>query len=133
MDMITFACLFVVLKTNLSQCMRFPTMWYVRPARLRPACAYAQSDQSLCSSLEFSMGVMLLTEHLFEVLSSKEGYTGCSESTLVKMPHCWKSHVTAQFVVSIDISVCRVAASISVMCRIRVPSWLSSLFRHFNV
>ena len=46
----------------------------------------------------------------FEVLSLKGGYTGCSESTLVKMPHCWKSHVTAQFVVSIDISG-RVAAS----------------------
>ena len=23
--------------------------------------------------------------------------TGSSESTLVKTPHCWKSHVTAQF------------------------------------
>ena len=64
--------------------------------RLRPACAYTQPDQSLCLSLEFSMGVMLLTEHLLEVLSLKGGYTGCSESTLVKMPHCWKSHVTAQ-------------------------------------
>ena len=63
--------------------------------RLRPACAYAQSDQSLCSSLEYSMIVKLLTEHLLEVLSLKEGCTCSSESTLVKMPHCWKSHVTA--------------------------------------
>ena len=26
----------------------------------------------------------------------KMGLPGLSESTLVKMPHCWKSHVTAQ-------------------------------------
>ena len=25
--------------------------------RLRPACAYAQSDQSLCKSLEYSMNI----------------------------------------------------------------------------
>ena len=31
-----------------------------------------------------------------EFLSLKEGCTGSSESTLVKMPHCWKSHVAAQ-------------------------------------
>ena len=29
--------------------------------RLRSACAYAQSDQSLCSSLEYFMSVKLLT------------------------------------------------------------------------
>ena len=32
--------------------------------RLRPACACAQSDQSLCLSLDYSMSVKLLTEHL---------------------------------------------------------------------
>ena len=41
------------------------------------------------------MSVKLLTEHLLEVLSFKGGCIGSSESTLVKMPHCWKSHVTA--------------------------------------
>ena len=56
---------------------------------LRPACAYAQSDQSLCWSLEYSMTVKLLTEHPLEFLSLKGGCTGSSESTLVKMPHCW--------------------------------------------
>ena len=25
----------------------------------------------------------------------KGGYTGLSESTLVEIPHCWKSHVMA--------------------------------------
>ena len=69
--------------------MRSPTMWYVRPA-------YAQSDQSLCLSLEYSMSVKLLTEHYLEFLSLKGGCTGSSESTLVKMPHCWNSRVTAQ-------------------------------------
>ena len=59
---------------------------------LRSACAYAQSDQSLCLSLEYSMNVKLLTEHYLEFLSFKGGCTGSSESTLVKMPHCWKTH-----------------------------------------
>ena len=39
---------------------------------------------------------MLLTEHQLEFLSLKGGCTGSFESTLVKMPHCWKSQVTAQ-------------------------------------
>ena len=62
---------------------------------LRSACAYAQSDQSRCLSLEYSMIVNVLTEHHLECLSFKGGCTGLSESTLVKMPHCRKSHVTA--------------------------------------
>ena len=33
-----------------------------------------------------------------EFLSLKGGCTGSSESTLVKMPHCWKSHVMAHIV-----------------------------------
>ena len=37
----------------------------------------------------------LLTEHNFEFLNLKGGCTGSSESTLVKIPHCRKSHVTA--------------------------------------
>ena len=65
--------------------------------RLRSACAYAQSDQNICSSLEYFMSVRLLTEHYLEFLSLKGGCTGSSESILVKMPHCWKSHVTAHF------------------------------------
>ena len=37
------------------------------------------------------MSVRLLTEHHLEFLSLTGGCTGLSESTLVKMPHCWKS------------------------------------------
>ena len=42
------------------------------------------------------MIVKLLTEHHSEFLSLKGGCTGSSESTHIKMPHCWKSHATAQ-------------------------------------
>ena len=42
------------------------------------------------------MTVKLLTEHHLEFLSLKGVCTGSSESTLVKMSNCWKSHVMAQ-------------------------------------
>ena len=41
------------------------------------------------------MSVKLLTEYHLEFLSLKGGCTGWSESSHVKMPHCWKSHVVA--------------------------------------
>ena len=41
------------------------------------------------------MIVKLLTEHHLEFLSLKEGCRGLSESTHVKIPHCWKSHALA--------------------------------------
>ena len=41
------------------------------------------------------MTVKLLTEHHLEFLCLKGGSTSSSESTLVKMTHCWKSHVVA--------------------------------------
>ena len=65
---------------------------------LRSACAYAQSDQSLCLSLEYSLSVKLLSEHHLEFLSLKGGCTGSSQSIHVKMPHCWTSHVAAHFI-----------------------------------
>ena len=68
--------------------------------RLRPAFAYfisyAQTDQSLCWTLSYYITIKLLTEHNSEFLTLKGRCTGSSESTLVKMPNCWKSHVTAQ-------------------------------------
>ena len=42
------------------------------------------------------MVVGLLTEHHLEFLSLKRGCRGSSESTLVKMSNCWKSHAAAQ-------------------------------------
>ena len=85
-----------LVSANISQGMRFQQYGMCDQQSLRSACAYAQSDQSLCLSLEYSMSVKLLTEHYLEFLSVKGGCTGLSESTLVKMPHCWKSHVAAQ-------------------------------------
>ena len=42
------------------------------------------------------MIVKLLTERHLEFLSLKGGCTSSSESTLVKMSNCWKSHAAAQ-------------------------------------
>ena len=44
------------------------------------------------------MTVKLLIEHHLGFLSLKGGCTGSSESILVKIPHCWKLHVTAHIV-----------------------------------
>ena len=79
--------------------------------RLRPACAYAQSDQSLCLSLEYSMNIKLLTEHHLEFLSLKGGCTGSSESTFVRMLHYWKSHVTAQMYTKNRFCLCHFSVS----------------------
>ena len=42
------------------------------------------------------MSVKLLTEHRLEFVSLKGGCTGSSEN---EMPHCWKTHVAAQFMI----------------------------------
>ena len=52
------------------------------------------------------MNVKLLTEHHLQFLSLKGGCKGSSESTLLKIPHCWKSHVTAQMSFIICTCVC---------------------------
>ena len=44
------------------------------------------------------MRVKLQTENHFKFLSLNAGFTGSSESTHVKMPNCWKSHITAQMI-----------------------------------
>ena len=45
------------------------------------------------------MIVKLLTEYHLEFLSLKGGCRGSSESTHVKMPHCWKSHALAHSII----------------------------------
>ena len=79
-------------------------MWYVRPAKAQTSLAYAQSDQSLYLSLEYSMTVQLLAEQLLEFLSFTGSCACSSESVYVKMPHCWKSHVLAQIPYISDLS-----------------------------
>ena len=44
------------------------------------------------------MIVKLPTEHYLEFLSLKGGCRGLSESILVKMSNCWKSHAAAHLV-----------------------------------
>ena len=57
--------------------------------RLRPACPYAQSDQSLCWSLSYSMTVKLMSEQHFEFLSLTGGCAGSSQNaTLLEILCC---------------------------------------------
>ena len=49
------------------------------------------------------MIVKLLTEHHLEFQSLKGGCRVSSESTYVKMPHCWKSHALANIFIPIDL------------------------------
>ena len=58
------------------------------------------------------MSVKLLTERNLEFLSFKEGCIGLSESTPVKMPHCWKSHVAAHLLL--------LALCVAVLCLVLV-------------
>ena len=44
------------------------------------------------------MTVKLLTEHHLEFLGLTGGCPGSSESTLVEIPHCLKSHALAQII-----------------------------------
>ena len=50
------------------------------------------------------MTVTLLTEYHLEFVSLTGGCIGWSESTLVKMPHCWKSHVVAHMLINVSMS-----------------------------
>ena len=65
--------------------------------RLRSACPYAQSDQSLCKLLEYSMTVKLKTEHLLELLSLREAAQALLSLHLSKchIVGIWKSLVAA--------------------------------------
>ena len=73
------------------------------------------------------MIVKLLTEHHLEFLSFKGACTGLSESKLVKMPHCWKSHVAAQLLYCIAVK----SGACNVCYRTTEPvSWVpDSLFQ----
>ena len=65
-------------------------MWYVRPAK--------PEISSLIRA--FACRLKLLAEHHLEALSLKRGCKFSSESTVVKLPHCWKSHVTDHIIVT---------------------------------
>ena len=56
------------------------------------------------------MIVKVLTEHHLEFLRLKGGYRGSSESTNVKMPHCWKSHALAHILTLANVVLYRKGA-----------------------
>ena len=60
------------------------------------------------------MSFKILTEHHLKFLSLKGGSIGSTESTLVKMPHCWKSHVMAHYYISMT----RIVTNSHTLCRI---------------
>ena len=85
----------MITRIIMSRDMRFPTMWYVRPANSQISlCIRAVWSESLLVAWIF---VKQLTEYSLKFLSLRGGKTDSSESTLVKMPRCWKSHVVAQY------------------------------------
>ena len=53
-----------------------------------------RKSPGVCLTLLFPMTVKVLSEHHLGFLSLKGISTGSSESKLIKMPQCWKSHVT---------------------------------------
>ena len=68
----------------------------------RSACAYAQYDQSLCLSFEYSMTVNILTEHHFEFQSLTGG---CKCSFAQAQLHFVLHFVPAWCHVSSDVAV----------------------------
>ena len=62
------------------------------------------------------MTVKLPTKQHLEFLSLKGGFTGSSKSTLVKMPHCWKSHVAAHITFRITLEVSCIISYIENLC-----------------
>ena len=80
----------------MSRDMRFPTMWYVQPAKPQTSLCICAVDSEPLLVAEYSLSAKLLVKHHLEFLSLNGGCTGSSESALVKMPHCWKSHVAAR-------------------------------------
>ena len=67
--------------------MRFPTCGMSDQQSLRSACTYAQSDQSLCKSLAYSMTLKLLNVHDLEFLH----LTGATQAHL--RLHLSKCHI----------------------------------------
>ena len=81
------------------------------------------------------MTVKLLTEHHLEFLSLIGGCTGSSESTLVKMPHCWNSHATAQISLCVWVKpVCKLhmcrAACTSVQSKLSMADRFAFIVQH---
>ena len=74
-----------------------------------PQCGMCD-QQSLRSASALIFYESLLTEHHLEFLSLTGGCTGLSESTLVKIPHCWRSHVAAHLLLFVwKLDTCKIS------------------------
>ena len=92
------------------------------------------SDQiwTFASRLNILWLFSYLTQQHLEFLSWKGGYTGSSESTLVKMPHCWKSHVTAHLYLFCNCDWCFNSACWVIFHVFVAFSWLFFLNKLFQ-
>ena len=70
----------------------------------------------------------LLTEHHLDFLSLKGGCTSSSESTHVKMPHCWKSHATAHYYFSKSENILTHILSVYTSCSFQPKVTVTSCF-----
>ena len=61
-------------------------MWYVRPAKGRPACAYAQSDQSLASNFNILL-LLSYWPHIIWTLYAKKQATQARLSLYLSKYH----------------------------------------------
>ena len=75
----------------------FNTILKLTKSYFQKGMAFCHTMHSYLNStrIEYFMTVKLLAEQHLESLSLKGGCKGSSASTLVKMPHFWKSHVAA--------------------------------------
>ena len=65
--------------------------------------------RAFANHLNIFFTVSVQIEHHLDFLSLKEGCTRLSESTLVKIPHCWKPHAAAQlFIIIFKLSILRI-------------------------
>ena len=73
--------------------------------------------------LEYAMA----EQHNFQFVSLKGDCTGSTESTLVKIPHCWKFHVITQPTLSIRIEL--ISQSVRLASNSGTPSgWMRLMF-----
>ena len=71
---------------------------------------------------------MLSVEHHLEFLSLQKGCTGVSAPTHVKMPHCWKLHVTAHMEFSmITLSALAITSIMHAMYIVQYVSFYGTL------
>ena len=77
------------------------------------------------------MIVKLLTEHHLEFLSLKGGCRGSSESTHVKIPHCWESHALAHIILILTFNKSKNCANKS--CNVVMMHGLASKIYDKNI